>query len=349
MVGPRSAAALPPVFVLGTGRCGSTMVSSVLNRHPRILSLSEFISFIGIRAFSRRRPTGDWMWDRYSRQRRRTRLMLRGRYDELLYPLDDPRARFSQRDVPPILCATLPHLTERYEELFDELEPVVRDQPRQPCADHFRHLFEWLCRRFDRTVWAERSGGSLLFASRLLREFPEARVVHVFRDGRETAISMSRHYLFRLVAATMLKLRSFGFDAMTSLARGRHWERLSFRLEPLTTALCAPERLPWDRLTLPYFGTLWSAMIERSSRMLGGFPAGRLLNVRFEDVQAAPGAQIRRLARFIGPDLEDDAWLRAASAIPRPTPSKFEQLGATDRAALAEACRPGLERLDYPL
>ena len=325
------------------------MVSNVLNRHPRVLSLSEFISFIGIRTFSRRRPTGDWMWDRYSRQQHRTRLMLRGRYEELLYPLDDPCARFSQRDVPPILCATLPHLTERYEELFDEIEPVVRGQPRQPCADHFRHLFEWLCRRFDRTVWAERSGGSLLFASRLLREFPEARVVHVFRDGRETAISMSRHYLFRLIAATMLKLRSFGFDAMTSLARGRHWERLSFRLEPLTRVLCAPERLPWDRLTLPYFGTLWSAMIERGSRMLGGFPAGRLLNVRFEDVQAEPDAQIRRLARFIGPDLEDEAWLRAASAIPRPTPSKFEKLGAADRAALAEACRPGLERLGYPL
>ena len=275
--------------------------------------------------------------------------MLRGRYEELLYPLDDPRARFSQHDVPPILCATLPHLTERHEELFDEMEPVVRAQPRQPCADHFRHLFEWLCRRFGCTVWAERSGGSLLFASRLLREFPEARVVHVFRDGRETAISMSRHYLFRLIAATMLKLRSFGFDALTSLAHGKHWERISFRLEPLTRVLCAPERLPWDDLALPHFGTLWSAMIERGNRMLGHFPTGRLLNVRFEDVQAEPDAQIRRLIRFIGPDLEDEAWLREVSAIPRPTPSKFEKLGAADRAALAEACRPGLERLGYPL
>ena len=114
--------------------------------------------------------------------------------------------------------------------------------------------------------------GSLLFASRLLHEFPDARVIHVFRDGRETAISMSRHYLFRLIAATMLALRSFGFDAMTSLARGKHWERLSFRLEPLTRVLCTPERLPWDSLTLPHFGTLWSAMIERGNRMLGPPP-----------------------------------------------------------------------------
>ena len=223
----------PPIFVISTGRCGSTMVSDILNRHPRVLSLSEFISYIGVRSFSRRRPTGNWMWNRYSRQQHRTRLMLRGRYEELLYPLDDPLARFAQHNLPPILCATLPHLTERYEELFDEMAPFVRDQPRQPPADHFRHLFEWLCQRFGCTVWVERSGGSLLFASRLLHEFPEARVVHVFRDGRETAISMSRHYLFRLIAATMLALRSIGFDAMTSLARGKHWERLSFWLEPL--------------------------------------------------------------------------------------------------------------------
>ena len=31
---------IPPVFVLSTGRCGSTMVSDILNRHPDVLSIS---------------------------------------------------------------------------------------------------------------------------------------------------------------------------------------------------------------------------------------------------------------------------------------------------------------------
>lgn len=155
------------------------MVSDMLNRHPRILSLSEFFSFVGLQAFRRRRVDGARMWRLYSQQQNRSRLMLRGRYEELLYPVDDPQARFSQEDVPPILCAALPHLTEGYEALYDELEPVVRGQPKQSPADHYRRHFEWLGERFDRRVWAERSGGSLLFASRLLRYFPEARVVHV--------------------------------------------------------------------------------------------------------------------------------------------------------------------------
>ena len=35
-----------PIFVLSTGRCGSTTLSNILNLHPA-LSLSEFVSFTG--------------------------------------------------------------------------------------------------------------------------------------------------------------------------------------------------------------------------------------------------------------------------------------------------------------
>ena len=38
------------------------------------------------------------------------------------------------------------------------------------------------------------------------------------RDGRDTAISMSRHYVFRTVVATILALRRWG---AASMARGR--------------------------------------------------------------------------------------------------------------------------------
>lgn len=349
MVSRRDAVAIPPVLILSTGRCGSTMVSNILNRHPQVLSLSEFFSYLGMRSFLQWRPSGDRMWDLYSRQRKRTRLMLREKYEELLYPIDDPAARFTRHDVPPILCATLPHLTERYEVLFDELGLVVRSQGRQRPVEHFRFLFGWLCQRFGHNVWAERSGGSLLFAARLLREFSDARVIHVYRDGRETAISMSRHYLFRMIVAHLRVLRSWGIDAMTSMSKGKHWDRVNPWLEPIVNAFIHTERLPHDQLTLPEFARFWSVMVERGHRLFDDFPAERLLDVRFEDVQAEPEAQIRRLIRFIDPSLEDEAWLREVITIPRPTPSNFNRLPADERAAMTEACRPGLERLGYPV
>ena len=57
----------------------------------------------------------------------------------------------------------------------------------------------------------------------------------------------------------------------------------------------------------------------------------------------------RRLIRFTSPELEDEAWLRAASAIPRPTRSRFAKLEPADQDAVARACRLGLELLGYPL
>lgn len=325
------------------------MVSDVLNRHPRILSLSEFFSFVGLKAFLRRRVNGAYMWRLYSQQQNRSRLMLRGRYEELLYPVDAPDARFSQDDVPPILCATLPHLTEGYEALYDELGPVVRGQPKQSPADHFRRHFQWLGERFNRRVWAERSGGSLLFASRLLRQFPEARVIHVYRDGRETALSMSNHYLFRMIVATLRAFQRVGIDMMDAMARGRHWDRVSPWLEPFVSAFFRPERLPYDKLTLTDFATFWSGMVERGQRIFSQLPPERFLPLRFEDAQANPEEQFRRLIRFISPELEDEAWLREASAIPRPTRSRFAKLEPADQDAVARACRPGLELLGYPL
>ena len=339
--------AIPPVLVLSTGRCGSTMVSDILNRHPRVLSLSEFFSFTGFGPFRRRRRTGARMWHFYSRQQRRTRLMLRGEFPELLYPVDDPASRFSRADVPPLLCATLPHLAADYETLYDALGPAVRAWPKLRVADQYRRLFAWLCRRLERDVWAERSGASLLLASRLLREFPEARVVNVYRDGREVALSMHRHYLFRTIVATMRALRSLGIDVLDALAKGRRWDRINPWLEPIANTLLRPYRLPYDALTRPDFGTFWSAMIAHGHRLFANLPSDRLLNVRFEDMQADPEPQIRRLIRFIAPELEDDGWVDAAATIPRPTPSRFESLDAGEQRALAEACRPGLELLGY--
>ena len=101
---------IPPVLVLGTGRCGSTMVSNLLNAHPRILSLSEFFSYVGMDAFRLRNPTGDQLWQTYSRQRPRTRLMLRESYEELLYPVDGPAQRFTRTMCRPF-CAPHFHIS----------------------------------------------------------------------------------------------------------------------------------------------------------------------------------------------------------------------------------------------
>lgn len=341
--------AIAPVLVLSTGRCGSTMVSDILNRHPQVLSVSEFFSAVGMKALLRRRVSSRYIWGLYSQHDARMRLSLQGDFPELIYPVDDPAARFNRQTVPPLSLITLPHLTDDYEALYDELEAVVLGQPAQAPAQHFRYLFEWLQQRLGRPgVWVERSGGSLIFCSKLLQAFPDARIIHVYRDGRETALSMSRHHLFRSLAATLLASRRLGLDLGRRL-RDPQRDNINLWLGMLAGLVVRAERLPYDRLTLRDFGAFWELLTEKAERSFGHYPPDRRLDLRFEDLQADPEGQLRRLIRFIDPSLEDESWLREVVSIPRPTPSKFAELPAAEQEALNEVCRPGLERLGYPL
>ena len=338
---------IPPVFVLSTGRCGSTMISELLNRHPAILSLSEFMVLLGQEAFARRNPTGAQMWQVYSRQSPALRAMMANGevMDEVLYPLGAPGMRFSAADIPPISMVTLPHLTDGHEALFDELSEFVQAMPRMDLAAHYRALFDHLGRKFGRRVWVERSGGSLMMAHKLLHLFPEARIVHVFRDGRETAISMSSHPNFRVLVAIIAACRRIGLDPRRKFPRTEArmqevWlERLVFRL------IDAPKLA--QRATLPQFGALWSDLILLGQQALSALPPERVLALRFEDVQQRPREMLDRLIRFIDPSLADAAWLDAAAAVPRPTTSKFAKLPPETQRALNAACAPGLAALGY--
>ena len=333
---------IAPVLVLSTGRCGSTMLSDVLNTHPEVLSLSEFYASLGMKALARKRLNGKAMWGICCRHSPGLRAMLAGGKDRILYPFDDPQARFSRRNIPSILCTTLPHLTPDFENLYDELGPVVRARPKETLADQYRFLFEWLCDQFARSVWVERSGGSLMMGVRLMRLFPEARVVHIYRDGRDTALSMSQHRGFKVGLALTQKLQRMGIDLFAN----------PFRTPPPALALFMLrfvnlEKLMRQQFDLEAYGDLWSRMILSGQAYLSTLPAERLLALRYEDVLERPREKLRQLIEFIDPGLVDDKWLDKASLIPRPNPAKYLALDAETRQRLTFACAPGLKALGY--
>ena len=97
---PGSLAARPPA--------ASAKTPAILSKlcHPRILNLSEFFSCNGLAAFNRRCRSGQWIWRLGSQQQARARLMLQGDFEEMLYTVNAPNARFT-RD-PPVMCAASP-------------------------------------------------------------------------------------------------------------------------------------------------------------------------------------------------------------------------------------------------
>lgn len=336
-----------PIFIVSTGRCGSTMLSNMVRRHPDMLSVSEFFASLSSMAFRGGRMTGAAMARRLGTLSPGGRALLgNGLFvDEFLYPLG-AGARYRADEVPPILCATLPHLTDRHEELWDELAAVLRGRGPASPAEHYRFVFGWLAARFGRRVWLERSGASLLFVPVLARLFPGARFVHVYRDGRDTALSMHRHHFFRLRVQSAELLGRLGLDpfAPFNLPGTSPWmpmlERLRFRWFD-------PERYRRTAIPLAAFGRFWSAMIERGLAHLAALPAERVLPLRYEAILAAPQDEMRRFARFVGPEFENDAWIDEVAAMPQARPSAWLKLDAGEQARLAAACEPGQRLLGY--
>ena len=348
----RQAMDIPPAIVVSSGRCGSTMLSDIFNSHPDILSISELFILQGRALFNFRRLTGNEMWSIVSRQTRAQRLQLSTDSDALLYPVGTPRGRYAGAEIPPISWVALPHITDRPDDLLDELEPVIRSQPRQYAADHYRAMFAWLRRKFDRKVWVERSGGAGMYAPRLAKMFPEAKFIHLYRDGRDTAISMEKHPVFREAMRYIVTMREYGVDAlkpMTGVSGNSFQDWAKLRTQLLIYVVFLFNRARDRELTLPEFGKFWSDIVDLADRFLDTLPPEKVLRVRFEDVQCNPEKEIARIVRFLDPSLEDPQWVQEAARIPRPTRSRLGDLVPAERAALTESCRWSLERLGYDL
>lgn len=339
--------AAAPVFIVSTGRCGSTMLSDMVRRHPDLLSLSEFWPVMSSAALRGDRLTGEAVFRRLNELPPAGRaLMENGLFiDEFLYPRG-PGARYPPAEVPPILCVTLPHLTEDHELLWDELGPLVRARAEDSLAAHYRFVFEWLARRFRKRAWIERSGASLLFVPTLVKMFPDARFVHIFRDGRDTAMSMQGHHFFRMRVRAARLMRMVGLDPFhpNNWVGTSPWlpafERLRFRF--FSRSLYERFRSPPEA-----FGRFWSGMIERGLEYLNALPPESVLSLRFEEMVESPREELRRFLEFVGEEFGNDDWLREAAAIPRAKPPARLRLAPDERARLDEACAPGQHLLGY--
>ena len=341
---------IPPAIVVSSGRCGSTMLSDILNSHPGILSISELFILQGRALFNFRRLTGNEMWSIVSKQTWAQRQQLSSHSDALLYPAGTPRGRYAGAEIPPVSWVALPHITDQPDALLDELEPLIRSQPLQHAADHYRAMFAWLCRKFDRRVWVERSGGTGMYVHRLARMFPEARFIHLYRDGRDTAISMKNHPVFREALRYVLTMRGYGMDAMkpmTGVSGNAFRDWATLRSQLLIYLIFLFNRARDKNLPLPEFGKFWSDVVDLTDRFLDTLPPEKVLRVRFEDMQNEPEKEIARLARFIDPSLEDAEWVKKAASIPRPTRSRLGDLSPAELAVLTESCRKSLDRLGY--
>jgi hypothetical protein len=333
---PGQRTAARPVFVVSTGRCGSTTLSNVLRLHPSILSVSELFGSLMPGAFPSGLISGERFWALLSQPNPHWTMILRAElpFEEVVYRPGPPARYTRETGVPPILLMTLPHLSDEPEALFDEIGRWVAREGPKPVQEHYLQLFAWLCRRLDRRVWVERSGMSLPRAPLLAELFPDARFVHLYRDGRDTALSMSRHVGFRMLWMSGATSRALQPDPGRDGPQQAAPPPPLFDRDVLLNAPVPPEAM----------GRFWSDMVVQGSAFLASLDASRVLTLAYESLVEEPAEELRRLARFIEAG-EDGDWVTRAASSLHGRPARWTQLAADEQRRLTEACTPGLQKL----
>jgi hypothetical protein len=269
------------LFVLGTGRCGSTLLAEILAAHPEIGWISTLPDPFGRVARGLRlepRPS-----EAYA--------LLREKVSPMLV---DPFRDLTANDAAPWLARRLRTFFDGRAQ--DEGRPV------------FMHKF---------TGWPR--------ARLLAAVFPDARFVHVLRDGRSVA---------------------------NSYVQVRFWQ--GYRGVPGWTFghLPAEEQRAWEatNYSWPFLAGLeWKRLMDAFEQSRAEIGPDRWLDLRYEDLVAQPAQATREVLRFTGldqwPGLERRlTQLRVSEGR---TDAYRDELRPDDVALLEDLLAPTLGRWGY--
>lgn len=249
------------VFLIGNGRSGSTLVHELLARHAGV----GFVSNLEDR-FPWLPPAA-------------------GRYNNALY-----------RRVPPALTRKgRPRYapSEAYRALSRQVSPMVANSSRDLLASD---AMPWVARRF-RSFFSDRAlvQGKPLFLHKftgwprtgfIRAVFPDARFVHILRDGRAVVASEIRTSWW----GGYLGPEHLGVGPLPPIYE-KEWEA-SGRSFPVLSA------------------ESWKIVMDACAEAHALVPREQWLDVRFEDVLADPRSRFREMLEFMG--LEEDGAFAAA-------------------------------------
>jgi Sulfotransferase family len=148
------AARMPPApvpFVVGSSRSGTTLLRLMLDSHPELAIPAETQFYAGVLEVDERR--GDWL-------------------DAVLAAM------------------VTNHSWDDFGIGAAEFERAVRASAPAGPGDVLRAFYRIYAARFGKPRWGDKWPGNVLRMTAIARILPEARFVHIIRDGRDVAASL---------------------------------------------------------------------------------------------------------------------------------------------------------------
>lgn len=209
----------------------------------------------------------------------------------------------------------------------------------------------------------EKSPPNVLRVKFVREIFPEAKIIHVYRDGRAALRSQIEKYkTFESYTITdsntVTRLRT-----MLSLVPFWEWPAYTPRFFEGVTRRYVSRRqgVKWfgvrypgwredaERMSVTQLAAKqWVVAVETALRDLGEFPAGSWLSLKYEDVVAEPAAWFRRICEYCEIETNEQYLQKVTGEIHTQSLAKWKSELSED--VLAEAMpimEPTLRRLGY--
>ena len=252
-----------PIFICGTGRCGTTILQRILSSHSNLFSLryeSRFITTQGglmsvlnknsdeeTLPLFRRRILGEWYRKTY----------LKGMPGEYVGGL----------------CADI-HDINNIEHLLEQFLGAlsvsqIREKRIEAVRQFIHRLFTLAMDKTGKRRWFEKTPANILYMKELLELFPKAKLIHIYRDGRDVASSI--------------------------IANG-FWPIWENEVLPVYTKL--------KRKSVKDCAIYWREFLRFGFNQAQNLPQNRCIHIKMEDLISKTEETLRRICNFIGEDFD---------------------------------------------
>jgi hypothetical protein len=159
------------------------------------------------------------------------------------------------------------------------------------------------------------------FIQEVSRIYPEAKVIHIIRDGRDQAVSMLHH----------VWNRSTDQGGVQTLKPGEFERREIYRKDPKKLLQTGEGMFTEERLRGA--ARSWNARVGKTAEDGPALLGPNYTEVRYEDLLELPNEEVGRLARFLGADTSEKAVQQAVDSASFERLSKGRERGQEDTSS----------------